>query len=183
MNEINQYQSAVDVIKTAILQSQARAAKAVNQEQLALYYGIGRYVSANTRKKNWGTGAIEAISSQLCKELPGLRGFSAPSLRKMRIFYEEWMMLERNSFVPTNKLDDTSDKMFVPTNEFTEFNTVSAVATAEIPISNEIHQLQLANLPQLVNVMSSDSQSIRNYVLFFFRKRMILSKKYSIFAG
>ena len=169
MNEINQYQSAVDVIKTAILQSQARAAKAVNQEQLALYYGIGRYVSANTRKKNWGTGAIEAISSQLRKELPGLRGFSAPSLRKMRIFYEEWMMLERNSFVPTN--------------EFTEFNTVSAVATAEIPISNEIHQLQLANSPQLVNVMSSDSQSIRNYVLIFFRKRMILSKKYSIFAG
>jgi len=147
MNEINQYQSAVDVIKTAILQSQARAAKAVNQEQLALYYGIGRYVSANTRKKNWGTGAIEAISSQLRKELPGLRGFSAPSLRKMRIFYEEWMMLERNSFVPTNKLDDTSDKMFVPTNEFTEFNTVSAVTTAEIPIYNEIHQLQLANLP------------------------------------
>ena len=126
MNEINQYQSAVDVIKTAILQSQARAAKAVNQEQLALYYGIGRYVSANTRKKNWGTGAIEAISSQLRKELPGLRGFSAPSLRKMRIFYEEWMMLERNPFVPTN--------------EFTEFNTVSAVATAEILIYNEIHQ-------------------------------------------
>ena len=37
------YKSAVDIIKTAILQSQARAAKAVNQEQLALYYGIGRY--------------------------------------------------------------------------------------------------------------------------------------------
>ena len=50
--EIREYQNAVDVIKTAILQSQARAAKAVNQEQLALYYGIGRYVSANSRKKN-----------------------------------------------------------------------------------------------------------------------------------
>ena len=51
----------MDIIKTAILQSQARAAKAINQEQLALYYGIGRYVSANSRKKNWGTGAIETI--------------------------------------------------------------------------------------------------------------------------
>ena len=38
----------MDIIKTAILQSQARAAKAVNQEQLALYYGIGRYVSAKS---------------------------------------------------------------------------------------------------------------------------------------
>lgn len=32
MDDIRQYQNAVDVIKTAILQSQARAAKAVNQE-------------------------------------------------------------------------------------------------------------------------------------------------------
>ncbi len=126
MSDIKQYQSAVDVIKTAILQSQARAAKAVNQEQLALYFGIGRYVSANTRKKNWGKGAIETISSQLRAELPGLRGFSAPSLRKMRIFYEEWRMLERNSFVPTNKLDSLPDKTFVATNEFTEFNTNSS---------------------------------------------------------
>ena len=132
MSNIKEYQSAVDVIKTAILQSQARAAKAVNQEQLALYYGIGRYVSANTRKKNWGQGAIETISNQLKQELPGLRGFSAPSLRKMRIFYEEWSMLERNSFVPTNKLDSLPDKTFVATNEFTEFNTNSSVATDEM---------------------------------------------------
>ncbi len=48
---------AVDTIKSAILQSQARAAQAVNQEQLALYYGIGRYVSANSREGYWGTGA------------------------------------------------------------------------------------------------------------------------------
>ena len=46
-DEIRKYQNAMDIIKTTILQSQARAAKAVNQEQLALYYGIGRYVSAN----------------------------------------------------------------------------------------------------------------------------------------
>ena len=143
------YKNAVDIIKTAILQSQARAAKAVNQEQLALYYGIGRYVSANTRKKNWGKGAIETISNELQKELPGLRGFSAPSLRKMRIFYEEWMMLERNSFVTTNKLESSLDKTFVATNEFTEINKTvnSAVATAEIVDDSEIRQLQLANLP------------------------------------
>ena len=148
MEEYNKtYQNAVDVIKTAILQSQARAAKAVNQEQLALYYGIGRYVSANSRKKNWGKGAIDTISEQLRKELPGLRGFSAPSLRKMRIFYEEWMMLERNSFVPTNKLESQSEKMFVPTNKITKINTKSSVVTDEFAADSEIRQLQLANLP------------------------------------
>ena len=96
--------NAVQVIKDAILQSQQRALKAINQEQLALYYGIGRYISINTRKKNWGKGFIASISEQLRKELPGLRGFSAPSMRKMRTFYEEWMMLSDNSFVGTNKL-------------------------------------------------------------------------------
>jgi len=60
--------SAVQVIKAAILQSQQRALKAVNQEQLALYYGIGRYVSANTRNKNWGKGVIETISEQIRKQ-------------------------------------------------------------------------------------------------------------------
>lgn len=49
-----QYNDAVKQIKTAILQSQAKALASVNQEQLALYYGIGRYISFNTRKGFWG---------------------------------------------------------------------------------------------------------------------------------
>lgn len=96
--------NAVLVIKDAILQSQQRALVTINQELLALYYGIGQFVSANTRNKNWGKGFIEAVSEQLRKELPGLRGFSAASLRKMRTFYEEWHMLSNNSFVGTNDL-------------------------------------------------------------------------------
>ena len=109
--------NAVQVIKDAILQSQQRALKAIHQEQLALYYGIGRYISINTRKKNWGTGFIDAISEQLRKELPGLRGFSAPSMRKMRTFYEEWMMLSDNSFVETNKIELPEENSFVGTNK------------------------------------------------------------------
>ena len=144
---IMQYQSAVDVIKTAILQSQARATKAVNQEQLALYYGIGRYVSANTRKKNWGQGAIEAISNQLKQDLPGLRGFSATSMRNMRTFYEEWQQLESNSSVLTDEILQLSSNSSVATDKFTEINTVSAVATAEFEDDREIRQLKLANLP------------------------------------
>ena len=82
--------TAVKAIKTAILESQYRAAKGVNIEQLSLYFGIGRYISEHSRKGFWGTGAIEQISERLQKELPGLRGFSARSIKKMRTFYEEW---------------------------------------------------------------------------------------------
>lgn len=56
--------TAVKTIKTAILQSQYRAAKTVNREQLSLYFGIGCYISEHSRKGYWGTGAIERISEQ-----------------------------------------------------------------------------------------------------------------------
>lgn len=103
--------NAVQAIKGAILQSQQRALAAINQEQLALYYGIGRFISMNTRNKNWGKGFIEVVSEQLRKELPGLRGFSAASLRKMRTFYEEWQMLSDNSFVGMNELPTVQFKI------------------------------------------------------------------------
>ena len=84
------YNAAVQTIKEAILRSQYQAAKLVNREMLSLYYGIGRYISANSREGFWGTGAIKTISERLRKELPGLKGFSQTNLKYMRIFYEEW---------------------------------------------------------------------------------------------
>jgi len=96
--EITQYKEAVRTIKAAILQSQYRSAKLITGEQLSLYFGIGCYVSNNSRKGTWGTGAISRISEQLRRELPGLRGFSAESIKKMRTFYEFWqpMMINRS---------------------------------------------------------------------------------------
>lgn len=124
--------NAVQVIKTAIQQSQLKALRTINQEQLALYYGIGRYVSVNTRNKNWGKGAIDTISEQLSKELPGLRGFSAPSLRKMRTFYEEWRMLLDNSFVGTNIMESDEKDSFVPTNEL---SSIQFTMNSDFPIA------------------------------------------------
>ena len=130
--EYAELSNVVQAIKSAILQSQQRALAAINQEQLALYYGIGRFVSTNTRNKNWGKGFIEAVSEQLRKELPGLRGFSAASLRKMRAFYEEWYMLSDNSFVETNKLASNEHNSFVETNELP---TVQFKIDANFPIA------------------------------------------------
>ena len=104
MNRPETYNKAVETIKTAILQGQFEAAKGVNRIQLAVYFAIGKYISLNTRKGKWGTGALEVISQQLRKELPGLRGFSATQLKEMRLFYEAWMMLDPNSSVMTDEL-------------------------------------------------------------------------------
>ena len=98
------YNDAVHQIKAAILQSQSKALASVNQEQLALYYGIGRYISYNTRKGYWGKEAVDVISKQLSIEMPGLKGFSPRNLRNMRIFYEKWKCLDTNSSVATDEL-------------------------------------------------------------------------------
>ena len=132
MNGISQYKDAVEAIKTAILQSQYEALKSVNRIQLALYFGVGKYLSIKTRKGTWGTSALKTISSQLQRELPGLRGFSATSLKKMRLFYENWNMLDATSSVTTDEIEIhkssvTTDDL--PNNAFNEIAANSNVWT------------------------------------------------------
>ena len=130
--------TAVEAIKTAILQSQYQAAKETTRVQLILYYGIGRYLSSKKGKKTCGTSVLETISSQLRKELPGLRGFSATSLKKMRLFYENWSFLEdSNSFVITDELPEKLNS-----------SDASDELTAIIPISDfKLSGINLANFP------------------------------------
>ena len=130
MNQPKTYNKAVETIKTAILQGQYEAAKGVNRIQLAVYFAIGKYISLNTRKNKWGTGALETISQQLRKELPGLRGFSVTSMKNMRKFYENWQMLDSNSSVMT---DDKSAIMIADLqNDDNQIIDNSAIIIAEL---------------------------------------------------
>lgn len=135
---LSSYRQAVGVIKSAILKSQARAASSVNHEQLALYYGIGRFVSQNSRKGFWGKDAIGNISRMLKEEMPGLKGFSAENIKLMRRFYEAWENLEPNSVVGTTEMIQGIEN---------EVTTNSVVATTELQSieshSDTIHTLQL----------------------------------------
>lgn len=126
-SEINGYGKAVEAIKAAILQAQYAAAKSTNAQQLRLYYAIGSFVSDNTRCGRWGSGALKAISEQLQREMPGLRGFSGRNLYYMKTFYEEWS----NSICP----DGVSSHSF-------------AVATAKSSADPDLSilQSQLQNL-------------------------------------
>ena len=115
------YDDAVQIIKAAILQSQYDAARSVNEKQLTLNYGIGKSISLNSRKVFWGKGAIDEISERLQRELPGLRGFSARSLRDMRLFYEQWSMLDasentdaRHVFADVSAKTDTGTSNLAP---------------------------------------------------------------------
>lgn len=111
------YGQAIKAIKDAILKSRYNAAKLVNKEVLSLYYCIGEYITRNSRTGFWGTNAIKVISGRLQKELPGLRGFSETSLKKMRTFYEEWNDVFSNRPLSTDDLTisitQQDDKLWV----------------------------------------------------------------------
>ena len=80
MNELDKYEHAVAIIRQAIENSRYRVLKAGNAELLSLYYGIGKYVSENTRSGALGTDAIKRIAKRLQQDLPGLRGFSETNI-------------------------------------------------------------------------------------------------------
>ena len=133
---------AVSVIKEAILQGQYEAAKGVNRIQLAVYFGIGKYISLHSRTDVWGTGALEAISKQLRRELPGLRGYSASSMKNMRKFYENWMMLDTNSSMATDKLESTFANVEISGSKSTIAN-VELLNDCPIDI---YHSIQIPNI-------------------------------------
>lgn len=131
---------AVESIKTAILQGQYEALKDVNRVQLAVYFAIGKFLSGNTRKGVWGTGALKKISEQLRKELPGLRGYSETNLKNMRLFYDHWQMLDSNSSVATDELISAipiaeSNNSSVTTDEFALVKSSVATKTGEFKSS------------------------------------------------
>lgn len=149
MSDIMRYDDAVQAIKQAILAAQYRAAKAGNAEQLALYYAIGGYVSSNTRQGKWGTGAIEAISEQLQKELPGLRGFSATNLKNTRLFFEAWEPCfgnGANSSVATDELAGQADAIKIRQLRLTDWSEASIDDFASIGFTH--HSLIISRAKQ-----------------------------------
>lgn len=137
----NQYNQAAEAIKTAILQSQYEAAKGVNRVQLALYYGIGKFISVKTRKGVWGTSALQTISDKLRKDLPGLRGFSANSLKNMRKFYENWMMLDA--------ANTAADPNSTIVNVDSEEETNSTIAIVELERGENVVEVGAMHIQEL----------------------------------
>ncbi len=83
---ITDYSQYIAELKEQILSSRYHAAKLVNRELLILYYKIGKSLSTKVEQEKWGAKVIDRISVDLQDELPGLRGFSARNLKKMRQF-------------------------------------------------------------------------------------------------
>ncbi len=84
---VRHYASLLQEIKSRIITAQHQALKSVNRELIALYWDIGRMIVKRQTGEVWGKAIVQKLAGDIQKDLPGIRGFSASNLWRMRCFY------------------------------------------------------------------------------------------------
>ncbi len=84
------YRELIERLRTRIHESQARAARAVNSELVALYWSIGCDILQQQRRAGWGDDVVGRIARDLALETGAVRGFSRRNLFYMRRFAALW---------------------------------------------------------------------------------------------
>ncbi len=89
------YGTLLGEIKARIRSAQYEALKVVNTEMIALYWDIGRMIQIKLEKETWGKSVVANLSRDLQEEFPGVAGFSASNLWRMRVFHGEYAEFEK----------------------------------------------------------------------------------------
>jgi predicted nuclease of restriction endonuclease-like (RecB) superfamily len=87
----SEYRSFILEIKQRIQVSQIKAAIAVNQELLLLYWDLAERIVTKQQQATWGDGFLLQISKDLKTEFPEMKGFSKRNLEGMRQWYQFWV--------------------------------------------------------------------------------------------
>ena len=83
-------------VKDRIRSAQYEALKAVNRELISLYWDL-RELLTSRRKGGWGKSVVETLARDLQREFPGISGFSAQNLWRMKQFHEAYAGNEKLS--------------------------------------------------------------------------------------
>jgi predicted nuclease of restriction endonuclease-like (RecB) superfamily len=84
------YGSLLSEIKSRVREAQYAALRAVNKELVGLYWDIGRLIVDRQRSEGWGRSVVKRLAADLQAEFPGVAGFSAANLWRMKLFYETY---------------------------------------------------------------------------------------------
>lgn len=82
-------------VKERVRSAQYAALKAVNTELVGLYWDIGRMIVERQEKAGWGRSVVENLAADLRSEFPGVGGFSASNLWRMKGFFETYQEVEK----------------------------------------------------------------------------------------
>ena len=89
------YPRLLTEIKERIRSAQYKALKAVNKELVGLYWDIGQKIVERQDVEGWGKAVVEQLAADLRAEFPGVGGFSASNLWRMKTFFETYTGLEK----------------------------------------------------------------------------------------
>ncbi len=89
------YPRLLSEVKERIRSAQYEALKAVNKELVGLYWDIGRMIVERQENAGWGKAVVEQLAADLRAEFPGVGGFSASNLWRMKAFFEAYVGLEK----------------------------------------------------------------------------------------
>lgn len=84
------YSEWLIALKKQIQAAQQRAALAVNQELIQLYWEIGYGILLRKKQHGWGAKVIRRLSDDLRHEFPEIKGFSVRNLHYMCLFASSW---------------------------------------------------------------------------------------------
>ena len=73
-----------------IAEARNNTLRKINEELILLYWNIGKHLSNEIQKYNWGDKFIDNAANFIKKNHPDLRGFNKRGLERMRRFYETY---------------------------------------------------------------------------------------------
>jgi len=82
--------AAIQHIVTLVAQARDRSFRAANTELVNLYGSVGQYLSRQCQQEGWGQGTVKTLAQLLQQRQPGLKGFSAQNLWRMKQFFEAY---------------------------------------------------------------------------------------------
>lgn len=89
------YVELLGQIKQRIRSGQYEALRAVNRELITLYWDIGQLIVTRQQGEVWGKSVVKTLAQDLKREFPGVIGFSASNLWRMKLFYETYKSSEK----------------------------------------------------------------------------------------
>lgn len=86
-NPTEGYAVLLTAIKERVAKAQVRAHAAVSRELNLLYWQIGQDIVKRQKREGWGRAVIEKLAADIQAAFPGMEGFSANNVWRMRAFY------------------------------------------------------------------------------------------------
>ena len=131
------YQQFLHEIVTKIQLTRYDMLQSVGRQTVLLYWEIGKDVSLKMQAGGWGKSVVEQLSKDIQREFPGVKGFSARNIWRMKTLYEFYDSAFQLIEHKPNKISATTVAEIV---EHSETNSdISATVVAEstkIPTSD-----------------------------------------------